>query len=324
MPTFDLVVVGCGGGPNETNLSSYFLKTCNASWSDGIISLEAGSGLGALDRVLKSSPTLFGSPCLAAEVLSWVRSYLITHAHLDHVNGLVLAAGSLSGSTRRILSTREVLKDVQAIFSDRLWPNLATWNSRDTSATLLYSQLTASDRYAPIAQDISVRVMSISHGQTSTQQTYDSTAFFVRHDPSRRQFLFFGDVEPDSLSAKPRNIDVWRAAAPLIPHALDTIFIECSYPAGRQNEHLYGHLSPEHLVAELATLAAEVAKVHRSGTAQVLKGVRVFVTHCKDDLLAQYREPINQVIATQVRSLANDQNLGVQIIAVEQGMHITI
>lgn len=72
--------------------------------------------------------------------LTTIRSYLITHAHLDHVNGLVLTAGSLGGPTRRMFATREVLKDVQWIFSDRLWPNLATWNSRDPSAALLYSQ----------------------------------------------------------------------------------------------------------------------------------------------------------------------------------------
>ncbi|EKM55750.1 uncharacterized protein PHACADRAFT_96025, partial [Phanerochaete carnosa HHB-10118-sp] len=312
-----------GGGPNETNLSSYLFKTHDASWSDGLLSIEAGSGLGVLEHLLQSNPTLFGTSCSASQILSWVRSYLITHAHLDHVSGLVLAAGSLGGPTRRIFATQGVLKDMQMIFSDRLWPNLATWNPRNTSAILLYSQLTVCDRYISIAPDVSVRVMPISHGQTSTQQTYDSTAFFVRHDLSNRQFLFFGDVEPDTVSAKPRNINVWRAAAPMIPLALDTIFIECSYPAGRQNEHLYGHLSPEHLAAELAVLAQEVATVRNSEIAQALRDIRVFITHCKDDLTGQYHEPINLVIAAQVRSLVNHQNLGAQIIAAEQGMQIS-
>ena len=60
MPTFDLFVVGSGGGPCETNLSSsvsfpflslplrltlyhrYLFKPCDTSWKDGIIALEAG------------------------------------------------------------------------------------------------------------------------------------------------------------------------------------------------------------------------------------------------------------------------------------------
>jgi 3',5'-cyclic-nucleotide phosphodiesterase len=77
MPTFDLVVVGSGGGPYETNLSSYVLsffplakgrtsvptrsnrrkswnrylfKPCDASWKDGMIALEAGE---AQTRILR-------------------------------------------------------------------------------------------------------------------------------------------------------------------------------------------------------------------------------------------------------------------------------
>jgi hypothetical protein len=61
MPAFDLVVVGSGGGPFETNLSSfvlrhhvlgnswltrimnrYLFKPCDVPWTDGIIALEAG------------------------------------------------------------------------------------------------------------------------------------------------------------------------------------------------------------------------------------------------------------------------------------------
>jgi hypothetical protein len=59
--SFDLVVVGGGGGPSETNLSSfvpsgfvlgtswltrivnrYLFKPCDVPWTDGIIALEAG------------------------------------------------------------------------------------------------------------------------------------------------------------------------------------------------------------------------------------------------------------------------------------------
>lgn len=40
---FEMVVVGSGGGPDETNLSGYLLKPRNASWRDGIIALEGGA-----------------------------------------------------------------------------------------------------------------------------------------------------------------------------------------------------------------------------------------------------------------------------------------
>lgn len=67
------------------------------------------------------------------------RSYVITHAHLDHINGLVLCAGSFSGPPRRIFGSPDTLKGVETVFSDRLWPNLASWDPADTSAALLYA-----------------------------------------------------------------------------------------------------------------------------------------------------------------------------------------
>lgn len=55
-----------------------------------------------------------------------------------------------------------------------------------------------------------------------------------------------------------------------------------------------------------------------------LHGVRVYIIHCKDDVRGVHSQPINQVIAAQVRALTEAQNLGVEIIAVDQGMQISI
>ena len=59
---------------------------------------------------------------------------------------------------------------------------------------------------------------------TFSTGAYESTAFFIRHDPSEQEFLFFGDVEPDSLAETPQTINVWRAAAPKIPEKLSYIY----------------------------------------------------------------------------------------------------
>lgn len=60
-PAFDLIVVGCGGGPCEDNLSSYFLKSHRQTWEDGFAALEAGSGMGAVSQLL-STLTASGQP----------------------------------------------------------------------------------------------------------------------------------------------------------------------------------------------------------------------------------------------------------------------
>jgi cAMP phosphodiesterase len=188
--------------------------------------------------------------------------------------------------------------------------------------------------------------MPISHGHNHASGVYDSTAFFVRHDPSSQEFLFFGDVEPDTISLKPRTINVWRAAAAMIPLTLSTIFIECSWPLDRADDSLFGHLSPTHLADELTALATEVVAIRKSGVNNprhdsrpmrkksklnplpleslygVLDGVRVFVTHCKEGNEVISDRSINHIITDQVRELVEAKRLGAQILAADQGMRI--
>ncbi|THH05574.1 hypothetical protein EW145_g4693 [Phellinidium pouzarii] len=262
MSTFDLLVVGSGGGPSEINLSGYLLKAHESSWTDGIVGIEAGSGLGALSRILQDKPDLFGSTT-AVQIYSYLRSYLITHAHLDHVMSLVLMAGSVEGPRKSIRGTRQCLEDLQTVFKpSRIWPNLASWNPNDSDHLYLYDPLPDDlVTYTPLHGALSVRTLPLSHGPD-----YKSAAFFIRHGSGShaRELLFMGDVGPDALSADPCTAAVWRAAAPKIPHTLDALFIECSWPLGHAEDKLYGHLSPEHLVVELENLATAVVEC-RSG-----------------------------------------------------------
>jgi hypothetical protein len=221
------------------------------------------------------------------------------------------------------------------------------------------------DAYQTIFRDsVSVRTMPVLHRQNDTQGGYQSSAFFVRNDASGQQFLFFGDVAPDSPATHaPQTIAVWRAAAPLIPHALSALFIECSWPSGRPDEQLYGHLSPEHLADELVALAAEVTaarlakaaaegavasddradapppepKRHRKRRVRrrkmsagapapplgPLAGLRVYITHCKEDLEGKYDKPISEVIRDQVDALVRAKGLGAEVLSTCQGMTIS-
>lgn len=148
--------------------------------------------------------------------------------------------------------------------------------------------------YKPIAPSISVRLLPITHGSISTSSgtsAYDSTAFFIRNDNTGQEFLFFGDVEPDSVSTMPRNRTVWAEAATKVAAltktaegaqqgdrrnpspALSHIFLECSYRNGRRAEELFGHLSPPHVRDEMRTLAREVVVVRRGGMSPTANGV---------------------------------------------------
>jgi cAMP phosphodiesterase len=64
--------------------------------------------------------------------------FIISHAHLDHVNGLILSAGSLPGPRKRVCASLSTLKSLETIFADRIWPNLASWDTDDAAYKLLY------------------------------------------------------------------------------------------------------------------------------------------------------------------------------------------
>jgi len=195
--------------------------------------------------------------------------------------------------------------------------------------------------------------MPVTHGLTKTGSVYESAAYFLRNNVTERELLFFGDVEPDSISSKPQTINVWREAAPRIPHTLASIFIECSWTSDRPDNLLFGHLNPLHLADELVALALEVYKVKNclksdsvvvaEGVAGpdtrarkkkklnpipleslqgMLDGVTVHIMHCKSDVGGKYSGPISQVIGAEVRALVEKKGLGVEIVVLEQGTRI--
>ena len=195
--------------------------------------------------------------------------------------------------------------------------------------------------------------MPVTHGLTKTGSVYESAAFFLRNDATKRELLFFGDVEPDLISSKPQTVNVWKAAAPKIPHILPSIFIECSWTSDRPDNLLFGHLNPLHLVEELVALALEVYKVKNNirsasfvvsegetspdtrarkkkklnpvpleSLRGILDGMTVHIMHCKSDVGGKYDGPISQVIGTEVRALVEKKGLGVEIVVLEQGTRI--
>ncbi len=205
---------------------------------------------------------------------------------------------------------------------------------------MIHARLVPNGKYKTIFPDVSVQSFPLNHGRNSLGQ-HSSSAFFIRHDPSQREFLFFGDVEPDALAETPRTINVWRAAAPKIPNTLSCIFIECSWPSGRKDDLLFGHLTPEHLGNELAALAAEVVK-HRMSIRrlesparkrqrrnsetpthqdlhQALAGVRVYIIHCKD---GDTSPPARDIIFDQCIQVVKEKGLGAEVLLASQGMYL--
>ncbi|KAL2820740.1 cAMP phosphodiesterases class-II-domain-containing protein [Aspergillus granulosus] len=115
---------------------------------------------------------------------------------------------------------------------------------------------TAARDLNPEAHDFRSRSRSRSELPKNPVTVVESTAFFIREQSTEMEIIIFGDVESDKISGSERNRRVWKAAAPkIVSGKLRAIFIECSYSDATDDAHLFGHLCPRHLIAELNVLA---------------------------------------------------------------------
>lgn len=97
------------------------------------------------------------------------------------------------------------------------------------------------------------------HSPSEGACVYDSSSYFIRDVETGVEVLIFGDVESDSVSMNPRNLQIWQEAAPkIVTGKLKAILIECSYDDSRPVDRLFGHLTPSFLVQEMEVLADEV------------------------------------------------------------------
>ena len=110
-----LRILGCSGGIGRD------LRTTSMLLDDDVL-IDAGTGVGDL----------------SIEQLKRIDHVFLTHSHLDHVNGLVLSAGSMGGQ-KLIHARKQTIKDLEVIFADRLWPKLASHKKEDPNAMLVYS-----------------------------------------------------------------------------------------------------------------------------------------------------------------------------------------
>lgn len=383
-PDFDLIVIGCGGGPTEDNLSSYFLKSHSRDWKEGFAGIEAGSGLGSVVKLLKESKSIgkaygpfwdFGLPCnsettnsstttqeisisrLAGTIYSSLNSFCITHSHFDHIASLVLSAGALRHTPKSVWGSDETLNRLSYVFEAGLWPQLANYDYSDRLALWL-RRFESETKPVSICPSLELQARPIAHG-TSTQEgthlccaptipnsphqpngtdskstedsnqsassVYHSSAFFITHQPNQHQFLFFGDLGPDSITGLDLNQKVWKEAAVSFKAGnLRTIFIECSYDSSRPAQLLYGHLSPPFLFEELVCFAKLVSSTE--DVQNKLIGLNVVIIHIKDDItpiqngIPSTGLDIREKISKEILDLEfNEFQLGCKFFVAQQG-----
>ena len=81
---FRIIPLGVKGGIDESNLSAYMLA---AEGTDDYICLDAGTLHYGIEKAISNK--VFSIP--AEQVLRrYIKAYFISHAHLDHISGLII------------------------------------------------------------------------------------------------------------------------------------------------------------------------------------------------------------------------------------------
>jgi 3',5'-cyclic-nucleotide phosphodiesterase len=272
-PRFTVVVLGAQGGIVSDDLSAYLVSMRGTA---EFVCLDGGSVYTGLQRA--AARDAFAGllapddPSTPVDILRHsIRAYLISHPHLDHVFGLVLASpDDVAGKTIAGLApTVAAVRD--HLFNHVVWANLGD-SGREPHIGRYHLRELAPEQPVPLPNTpMTVEAWPLSHHGGV------STAFLVR-EPGGGALLYLGDTGPDAVERSDRLARLWRRVAPLVrAGALRAIFIEVSYPDPRPNDQLYGHLTPKWLDTELRALAAAVD----ANDPAALRGLTVAITHIK-------------------------------------------
>ena len=309
-PRFVTVVLGTAGGLHEANLSAYLLAPIGER---RFIALDAGTVLSGLQVAARmGSFADIQVPPTSALTLEGlilrehITAYALSHAHLDHLSGLVLNA--TDDSPKPILgldATLDILRD--HIFNWQVWPNFGNEGREPQLRQYTYQRVQAARVYAIPGTSMTLQAFPLSHaGAPSTAFLIQAAGFYV---------LYCGDTGPDAVEQRDTLHTLWTVIAPLVQaKTLRAIFLEVSYPDERPDHLLFGHLTPRWLMEELGHLAQVVNPQHPRAA---LQGLTVVVTHIKP-ALTQGPSPQERI----VQQLQARNALGVRIMIPSQGSRL--
>ncbi|MBE8725059.1 MBL fold metallo-hydrolase [Flavobacterium hungaricum] len=288
--SFQVIPLGVKGGIDEKNLSAYLLAPTD---SKDFICLDAGTLNAGIEKAIEKKTFKVST----SEVLrKYIKGYLISHAHLDHVSGLII--NSPADSSKTVYATNKCMEMMENhYFNDQTWANFGDAGLGFPLKKYHFQTLNSNEETALANTSMTVKAFPLSH-----VNPFESTAFLVKNKDSYA--LYLGDTGPDEVEKSDALKNLWTVAAPLIQEKkLKGILIEVSFPNEQPDKFLFGHLTPNYLMKELHVLEDLAGK----GS---LKGLKIIITHLK---------PPAKNIAKIKEQLKNQNDLGVQIIYPEQG-----
>jgi len=307
-PVFEILPLGVYGSLRDGNLSAYLLKTIR---SDNYTALDAGTLVHGLEVAVDRQSV--HNKNVEDLLQKHIPAYLISHAHLDHNMGLVMAQPELR-EQQTIMAREETMQALQKnIFNWSVWGNFGDGGEIPHLNYQHYQTLPLLQWVAIPNTGLQVKAFPLSHGGMA------STAFLIR---SKNEYiLYFGDTGPDSIEKSINIENVWKEVAPLIRNKqLHAIMLECSFLNSQPDDKLFGHLKPNLFMSELRQLAAIVNPLDLKNS---LQGLPVIVTHIKPRLV-DFTNSEEDTREQMINQLSKENDIGVELIKPEQGKMLSL
>ncbi|MBC7424365.1 MAG: 3',5'-cyclic-nucleotide phosphodiesterase [Ferruginibacter sp.] len=294
-PAFRVVPLGVKGGIDESNLSSYMVAPAG---TNDYVCLDAGTVHTGIERAIASK----AFKATTDEVLkNYIKGYFISHAHLDHVAGLIIVSPEDSNKTVYALpSCMKILED--NYFNGDAWANFGDEGKSFHLKKYHFQTLKAEEETPVNNTTLQVTAFALSHANP-----YESSAFLLHNKDD--YVLYLGDTGADSIEKSNKLLLLWQTVAPLVKkHKLKGIFIEVSFPDEQPENKLFGHLTPKLFMKEMQALSNLTGK-------KAIKNVPIIITHVKP--------PTAHIIQLKKQlKLAN--NLGLNLIFPQQGKEFAL
>ncbi|GBQ08547.1 MBL fold metallo-hydrolase [Saccharibacter floricola] len=304
-PDFEIIALGTRSGVIDGNLTSYMVRPLGRNEA---VLCDAGT-LGHGLKIAEQKGSLDDIPIMPDSSLSraghvlkqTVRAYLISHPHLDHIAGLVLA--SPDDTPKPIYGLPSTLNALSShLFNNEIWGNQGNRGAEPAIGKYSYQDMESGVAQTIAKSDLTIRAWPLKHGPMT------STAFLI--ETNGKAVLYLGDTEADKPENGEQKLhELWEAIAPLVKEQrLKAIVMEATYTNDHPENALAGHMTPEHVLQSLRDLALVCGGRH------YVRGLKVLITHVKETF-HMTENPVTHI----ARELNDGNDMGIYFLMAKQG-----